>query len=99
LYSFQGFGLFILIPAIGEHKNEWIKNVIASKWLIFIGKISYSLYLFHWVALKLSTHYFSEFGFSWQLFFWTLTILLSLGSYYVIEKPFVRLRKKFGSTI
>jgi len=99
LYSFQGYGLFILIPAIGEHKNEWIKNVMASKGLIFIGKISYSLYLFHWVALKLSNNFFSEFGVSWQLFFWTLTILLSLGSYYVIEKPFVRIRKKFGSTI
>jgi peptidoglycan/LPS O-acetylase OafA/YrhL len=98
LYSFQGYGLFILIPAIGEHKNEWVKNVISSKWFIFVGKISYSLYLFHWVALKLSNYYFFEFGLSWQLFFWTLTILLTLGSYYIVEKPFVRLRKKFGST-
>jgi peptidoglycan/LPS O-acetylase OafA/YrhL len=99
LYSFQGYGLFILIPAIGLQNNTWIKNILASKWLIFIGKISYSLYLFHWIALKLSNHFFSEFSFTWQLFFWTLTILLSLGSYYGIEKPFVQLRKKFGSTI
>lgn len=99
LYSFQGYGLFVLIPAIGENKNAWIKNVLASNWLVFIGKISYSLYLFHWIALKLSNHFFSEFSFNWQLFFWALTALLSLGSYYVVEKPFVQLRKKFGSTI
>jgi len=98
LYSFQGLGLFIIVPAIGMASNPIIKNILSSKFLIFIGKISYSLYLFHWIAIKLGNHYFPEWGLSWQLFFWPLTMALSLGSYYFVEKPFLKLRKKFGST-
>lgn len=98
LYSFQGLGLFIIVPAIGMASNPFIKNILSSKTLIFIGKISYSLYLFHWIAIKLGNHYFEEWSWNWQLFFWPLTLALSLGSYYFVEKPFVQLRKKFGST-
>lgn len=98
LYSFQGLGLFIIVPAIGMASNPIVKNILSSKALIFIGKISYSLYLFHWIAIKLGNHYFEEWSWNWQLFFWPLTLALSLGSYYFVEKPFVQLRKKFGST-
>ena len=97
-YSFQGLGLFILIPAIGISNSTTIKKILSSHWLIYIGKISYSLYLFHYIVLKLGNYYFEEWGLSWQLFFWPLTLALSLGSYYFVEQPFVKLRKKFGST-
>lgn len=96
-YSLQGIGLFLTIPAIGLFKNPWIKNILSHPAMIFVGKISYSLYLFHWIAAKLGNHYFEEWSWQWQLFFWPLTLLLSIGSYYFIEKPFVGLRKKYGS--
>lgn len=96
-YSLQGIGLFLTIPAIGLFKNPWIKNILSHPVMIFVGKISYSLYLFHWIASKLGNHYFEEWSWQWQLFFWPLTLLLSIGSYYFIEQPFVGLRKKYGS--
>lgn len=98
LYSFQGFGLFILVPAIGFMGQNIIKRTLESKWLIFIGKISYSLYLFHWIALKISNRFTEEYSLTWQCLFWTLALVLSLGSYYLVEKPFVQLRRRFGST-
>lgn len=97
LYSFQGIGLFFIIPAIGLFPNPWIKNMLSHPAMIFVGKISYSLYLFHWIVAKLGNHYFTEWSWQWQLFFWPLTLLLSIGSYYCIEQPFVGLRKKYGS--
>lgn len=96
-YSLQGMGLFLTIPAIGLFNNPWIKNILSNPAMIFVGKISYSLYLFHWIAAKLGNHYFEEWSWQWQLFFWPLTLLLSIGSYYCIEQPFVGLRKKYGS--
>ena len=97
LYSFQGMGLFLTIPAIGLFKNPLLKNLLSHPAMIFVGKISYSLYLFHWIVSKLGNHYFVEWSWQWQLFFWPLTLLLSIGSYYLIEQPFVGLRKKYGS--
>lgn len=97
LYSFQGIGLFFIIPAIGLFPNPRIKNILSHPAMIFVGKISYSLYLFHWIVAKLGNHYFTEWSWQWQLFFWPLTLLLSIGSYYCIEQPFVGLRKKYGS--
>lgn len=98
-YTIQGYGIFILVPLIGVHKNKLLKNLLSNDWLIFIGKLSYSLYLFHWIALKMSTQFFIEFSLNWQLLFWPLTILLSLSSYYLVEQPFMQLRKKFGSSL
>ena len=97
LYSFQGIGLFLLIPAIGLFRNPFIKNILSHRAMIFVGKISYSLYLFHWIVAKLGNHYFEEWSWQWQLFFWPITLALSLGSYYFVEQPFVGLRKKYGS--
>jgi peptidoglycan/LPS O-acetylase OafA/YrhL len=59
--------------------------------------LSYSLYLFHWVALKVGNLYFAPGGPMWYVVVAPLTISLSLISYYFIEQPFVALRRKFGS--
>ena len=99
LFSFQGIGLFILVPAIGSDQKTIFKNLLSSPLLIFVGKISYSLYLFHWVSLKLSNYFFEEFSVAWQLFFWVVSIVLTLSSFYFVEKPFIQIRKKFGSSI
>lgn len=97
LFSFQGIGLLLIIPSLGFKRREAVMLLLENRTLIFIGKISYSLYLFHWVASKLANHYAEEHSLQWQLIFWPLAILFSLSSFYFIEKPFVALRRKFGS--
>lgn len=97
LFSFQGIGLLIIIPSLGYRKINFFMTILEHKSLIFIGHISYSLYLFHWVAAKFANSRTEEHSLNWQLIFWPMAILLSLGSYYGIEKPFVKLRRKFGS--
>ena len=97
LFSFQGIGLALLIPALHIPVYQKIRKIIESGTLVFIGKISYSLYLFHWGFSKLANHFFSEHSWQWQLLFWPLTILFALSSYRYIEQPFIALRRKFGS--
>lgn len=99
LFSFQGIGLFLIIPALGFKRRKIPMLFLENRILIFIGRISYSLYLFHWIALKFANSKAEEYSLHWHLIFWPLSILLTLSSYYFIEKPFVALRRRFGSHI
>lgn len=97
-FSFQGIGLLCIIPALQNIRFKKIRQLTELPLLMYIGKISYSLYLFHWGISKLANSLYREYSLSWQLLYWTATIALSLASYYGIEKPFMKLRKRFGST-
>jgi peptidoglycan/LPS O-acetylase OafA/YrhL len=97
LFSFQGIGLFLIIPALGYQKSARIMAFLENKTLVFIGRVSYSLYLFHWVASKFANSRSQEHSVEWQVIFWSMTIALTLFSFYAIEKPFIQLRRRFGS--
>lgn len=98
LFTFQGVGLLLVVPSLHFSRLHKIRSLLELPWLQFIGRISYSLYLFHWGASKLANHWFVEHSLRWQLLFWPLSIALTLFSYYCVEKPFVSLRRRFGST-
>jgi peptidoglycan/LPS O-acetylase OafA/YrhL len=97
LFTCQGLGLLLLVPALHFPAYTKARKIIESPFLLFIGRISYSLYLFHWGASKLANSLYEEHSLKWQLLFWPLAIGCTLLSYYGIEKPFVKLRRKFGS--
>jgi peptidoglycan/LPS O-acetylase OafA/YrhL len=95
-YSLQGMSLFILIPAIVNIKvYQPINNFFSNKALVFIGKLSYSVYLMHMLAVN--SLMFIKTGGHTILYIaavTALTLALSLCSYYIIEKPLGKLRKK-----
>lgn len=98
-YSLQGLSMALLFPPlIYAGRYRWANNVLSVRPLVFIGKLSYSIYLCHWIALII----FFDLGFTQATPAWIagnvlLTAGLSLCSYYLVETPFLRLRKKFGS--
>ncbi|MBX2923288.1 MAG: acyltransferase [Chitinophagaceae bacterium] len=97
-FSFQGIVLAFIIPCfLFANKNNFGLKLLENKLSVFIGRLSYSLYLFHWVAMAFLNLYYPDKNLKWYLLFFALTILLSFTSYFLIEKPFLRLRKKFGS--
>ncbi|MGY3215155.1 acyltransferase family protein [Mucilaginibacter sp. HD30] len=97
-FTRQSLGFMFIIPSIGYlSQNSIIRKIFEYNVLVFIGKLSYSLYLFHWVAVTVANQYFKFATPLWLCLMLGLTILLSLTSYYWVERPFVKLRKRFGS--
>ena len=92
-------GYISLIPCIGSAliiliKDSIIHKFLRARYLVFIGLISYSLYLFHWPII---TFYDSiniyEINQIEKLLLAVFSIIISIINYFLIEKPF---RKKFS---
>lgn len=90
------FIYYLIFPVIGSvliiafsSKNDFlVSKLLATKPFVFIGKISYSLYLWHWAIIVLMNHL--EFMGGNSIPFYVTTILISLtslASYYFIETP------------
>ncbi|MBS1948260.1 MAG: acyltransferase [Bacteroidetes bacterium] len=95
----------ILYKLIAEPKSFFSKILLA-KWLKFFGKISYGLYIFHWMI----TVIFSHAIFDWCTIHLTgnnltgeliaalgcisISVALSALSFYYFESYFLRLKKK-----
>lgn len=88
------YALLLLAVLLGP---RWLDQVFASQPLRFLGKISYSLYLWHWPLLVASRAWFTatEPGVLWRYILWTGAILLvwCSASYYLVERPFLRWRR------
>lgn len=92
-------GLFTTITVAASLKSELIQKFLSLKPLVFLGKRSYGLYLFHFLGIFLGA-YISDRLFDQNLFYSFLislgaTILISVLSYKWIESPFLKLKKKF----
>ncbi len=88
--------IITLIPLIGvsliilfSKKGELITKILSNKIFVFFGLISYSLYLWHYPIFSF-LRYIDVFNNSLKikLLAIILTIILSILSYYFIEKPF-----------
>jgi peptidoglycan/LPS O-acetylase OafA/YrhL len=88
-------GLPILLPIMGtvlllvSTSQGGVTRLLSSKTLVWIGALSYSLYLWHWPVLAFLRYYTGAelLDLSFSLLFITLTLLLSLASYYWVELP------------
>ncbi len=72
-------------------------------WLVYLGRISYGLYVFHLLALalvaKLVVIPLLGIRFNFELRFiaaFLLTVLLAAASYKWLEQPFLKLKKRFS---
>lgn len=72
------------------------KHILSNRILVFFGKISYSLYLWHWPLLVFSRAFFPEGSdsiLSEAWFIVLLSVAFSILSYFFIENP-IRFTKK-----
>lgn len=96
-------GLTALLPCVGTcllllSEGSLINRAISHKVPVYIGEISYSLYLWHWPVFAIMRFYNNDYHFG----FWEGCLLLavvmaiSVMSYHFIEKPLRNLKgKKF----
>ena len=94
------FGFLIIVLCL-EKKPNSKKSILQNPLLMYIGKISYGLYLYHnfipfpyelnlsWLPISLSQY-------AAQLCRFFLLLLVATASWFLIEKPFLRLKNKYN---
>ena len=95
---------YTLSPTIGvcliiwfSHKDELVTKILSTKLFVGIGLISYSLYLWHYPIFALSriVEFMEGGGVFKKLSLSFLILIVSIFSYYFIEKPFRNKNNKF----
>ncbi len=86
-------GLVIAVAANGPPRPL----SMALRWfpLRWFGRISYGLYLWHWLVIQTTTLYYFGYWEPWAKL--TLAVGISAASYYLIEVRFNRLKSRFTS--
>ena len=99
-YSLQGVALIPLFYATLFSGNLlFVRNVLETKLLVWIGKLSYSLYLWHMPVLFFSEKILPDAqGIAAFVLKVVITIALSAGSFYVVERHFQNMRNNFRVT-
>lgn len=102
LFHYSAIAAFVFIAAMIHSKRA--KKVLEHKALLFLGKISYGIYLAHWII-------FTDFFRYWKrimplppqnnlayltvfLIYATCTIIIAIIIHYTIELPFIRMGKR-----
>lgn len=92
-------GYYALIPTIsaavllgvginsGSQPNLILYRVLEHNTLRWIGKLSYSLYLWHWPVIVCLKYFLGQWGWWEVLVAAFATVILSVSSYFLIEQP------------
>ncbi|GAA4230733.1 acyltransferase family protein [Postechiella marina] len=88
-------GAMLLIYTGKENTNALFNSVLKLKFMVFLGKLSYSMYLWHWPIFVFITYLGYELTGTLRVYAILLTIALSYTSWRFIEQPF-RYRFKFN---
>jgi peptidoglycan/LPS O-acetylase OafA/YrhL len=78
-------------------------KLITGDWVVRLGKISYGLYMLHYIGLLLALSLFHPIR-GWQLLAikavgFVVTLALAFASYRWIESPFLRLKNRFAPVL
>jgi len=93
-------GLVLSVMVIRTYWGSRIGKLLCANWLVYyLGLISYSLYLWHFVVLQQLEQYAGEAykqlaGPLKFLLSTALVLLVSILSYYLFERPFLRMRSR-----
>ena len=93
-YSIQGLALFCMFPTLVYGKNR-ISSFLQWSPVVYLGRISYSLYLYHWLVTHSVAHFLPELGTLASIALISLlSLVLSHLSYRYIEQTFQNLGRK-----
>ncbi|MBN8647007.1 MAG: acyltransferase [Caulobacterales bacterium] len=103
-YSIQSVSIFILIFNLYAFSSlNFAIKILDMKIFRFMGRLSYSLYLWHFPVLWAFYKFINvEIGLiplplDYAIYAAIISFALACGSYYLVERPFFELRKKFGA--
>ncbi len=100
-------GLLALLPCLGaalvihsaESQATWLSRLLSLRVLVFVGLISYSLYLWHWVLFVYARHLaFRELVLGEKLGLIGLSVVVAVVSWRFVEQPLRRISRGAAST-
>ena len=101
-YSLQGVALMAILTACvfgRRYLYIWGQYILNSRPFVYTGYISYSLYLWNILCLSAAIVLLGPSRSGLGVFFgWLLTFVAASCSYELLEKPIVKLRRRFGSS-
>ena len=98
IYTVQGLSLFIIVPALVYNTRLITLNKFLSSGVMrYIGRLSYSLYLFHPIGYWLGEQFIPHKSVFQMIVSVIVSFILAFLSYKIIETPIMSVRKKFGS--
>jgi peptidoglycan/LPS O-acetylase OafA/YrhL len=92
--STQFPGIAALVPVVGTllliaSPNSFVSDVLSARPMIFVGKISYSWYLWHWPLLSFAKIICDRpLGQDATLSIVFVSFCVAIGSFYFVEQPF-----------
>jgi peptidoglycan/LPS O-acetylase OafA/YrhL len=99
VWGYSAVNYFCAILIYGVARKEWFVRFLDSRPMIFLGKISYGLYIYHFSIIWFVTVPFGRPAMSLSplttFLAFTLTVIVASLSYYLIEKPLIDLKDRF----
>ena len=112
-FTVQGFGLMFFVGALLHGSSlDWLRGLLSLRPSLFFGRLSYSIYLWHWVVLCVAFQLLTAplaaplLDPAMPPIWWLAEVFLPLSglslalaavSYYGVERPMVQVRRRFGS--
>jgi len=83
-----------------SHEGELVTKILSSKIFVGVGLISYSLYLWHYPVFAFARiTEFVQGGWGEKLLVGVITVILSIASFYLVERPARNSKYKFKYVI
>jgi peptidoglycan/LPS O-acetylase OafA/YrhL len=98
-YSLALCAASLIVLWVGANERSWVSGLLSLAPMVFIGDISYSLYLWHWPIFATWRYLKLPNGVVFWVIGYGLTLLLGFLSYRYIEQPCRRLRLSLGKSV
>ncbi len=96
-YSLQGVALTGVFIAAVRYPQWLVFRTLNSRFFVFVGGLSYSLYLIHFTAIFVVQKLLQDVGAVVQgVTALLMSLVFAWGSYLLVEKPCAKLRKKLS---
>jgi peptidoglycan/LPS O-acetylase OafA/YrhL len=96
-FTVQGIALFPVFIAAVRYPRWLVFRALNLRVVRFIGVLSYTLYLVHYTVISTVNHWSDSGSLVRAILSLTISLLVTIAIYYLVERPCARLRRHFRS--